>query len=265
MKLVSGSFVHAVVFFATATTTFVNYAAAQSSYAYVRAVTIDHTQVPNTDQTNFPVLFNTTDALLKTVANGGHVQSANGYDIIFTSDAAGTAKLDHEIESYNASTGQFIAWVRIATLSHTTDTTIYLFYGNSNVTTSQENKTGVWNSDYKGVWHLPNGSTLTANDSTGNGNNGSVTAATATAGQIDGAGSFDGSSANINLGTSTTLQPTTGGTVSIWEKANSFRNFSTAIANQDVLNDRNGYGLYFYSSGVANFELATGSTRQTVN
>jgi hypothetical protein len=193
------------------------------------------------------------------------VQSANGYDIIFTSDAAGAVKLDHEIESYNPSTGQFIAWVRIATLSHTADTTIYLFYGNSNVTTSQENRTGVWNSNYKGVWHLPNGSTLTANDSTGNGNNGSITAATATAGQIDGAGSFDGSSANINLGTSTTLHPTTGGTVSIWLKANSFRNFSTAIANQDVLNDRNGYGLYFYSSGVANFELATGSTLQTIN
>ena len=236
-----------------------------NQYSFNRTVTIDHTQVPNTDQTNFPVLFNTTDALLKTVANGGHVQSANGYDIIFTSDAAGTVKLDHEIESYNASTGQFIAWVRIPTLSHTTDTMIYLFYGNSSVTTSQENKTGVWNSDYKGVWHLPNGSTLTANDSTGNGNNGSVTSATATAGQIDGGGSFDGSSANINLGTSTTLQPTTGGTVSIWLKANSFRNCSTAIANQDVLNDRNGYGLYFYSSGVANFELATGSTRQTVN
>ncbi len=78
-----------------------------SGYAYSRAVTIGHMQVPNTDQTNFPVLFKTTDPLLKAVANGGHVTNANGYDIIFTADAAGTQKLNHEIEAYNPSTGLF--------------------------------------------------------------------------------------------------------------------------------------------------------------
>src|ERR1700733_9172999 len=78
---------------------------AQSSYSYMRTITIAHAQVPNTDQTNFPFLFNTTDALLASTANGGHVTNANGYDIIFTSDAAGTQKLNHEIESYNPTTG----------------------------------------------------------------------------------------------------------------------------------------------------------------
>jgi hypothetical protein len=125
-----------------------------STYTYHRAITLKHVQVPNTDQTNFPVLFNTTDPLLKTVANGGHVMNSSGFDIIFTSDAAGQNKLDHEIESYNPATGQFTAWIRIPSLSHATDTVIYLFYGNSGVTTSQENKTGVWDASYKGVWHL---------------------------------------------------------------------------------------------------------------
>jgi hypothetical protein len=98
--------------FATATT---EMALAQSGngYSFARSIAIAHAQVPNTDQSNFPVLFNTTDALLKTVANGGHVQNANGYDIIFTSDAAGTVKLNHEIEYYSPSTGQFVAWVRV--------------------------------------------------------------------------------------------------------------------------------------------------------
>ncbi|MGD0136085.1 MAG: discoidin domain-containing protein, partial [Bryobacteraceae bacterium] len=82
-----------------------------NGYSYSRTITIASTQVPNTDQTNFPVLFSSTDSRLMSVANGGHVANANGYDIIFTADAAGTQKLNHEIESYNGTSGQFIAWV----------------------------------------------------------------------------------------------------------------------------------------------------------
>src|SRR5205807_9844274 len=73
-------------------------------YSYRRAITIDHTKIPNTDQISFPLLVSGTYSYLATVANGGGVQSANGYDIIFTSDAAGLVKLDHEIESYNPTT-----------------------------------------------------------------------------------------------------------------------------------------------------------------
>jgi hypothetical protein len=60
-----------------------------------------------------------TYSYLATVANGGLVQNPNGYDIIFTSDCAGTQKLDHEIESYRPATGTVAFWVRIPTLSHT--------------------------------------------------------------------------------------------------------------------------------------------------
>jgi len=44
--------------------------------------------------------------------------------ITFTSDFAGTVKLDFEIESYNPATGAIVAWVRIPALSHTCDTVI---------------------------------------------------------------------------------------------------------------------------------------------
>ncbi len=74
-------------------------------YSAYRAVTIDHTKVPNTDQINFPVLISGTFPYLATVANGGNIQNANGYDIVFTSDADGTTKLDYEVESYNPVTG----------------------------------------------------------------------------------------------------------------------------------------------------------------
>jgi hypothetical protein len=43
------------------------------------------------------------------------------------------------------------------------------------------------------VWHFPNGTTLSAADSTSNGNIGTITSASAMTGQIDGAASFNGS------------------------------------------------------------------------
>src|ERR1051325_4558354 len=76
-----------------------------SGYAYRRTITIDHTKVPNTDQTNFPVLISGTYSYLATTTNGGNVQNANGYDVIFASDAAGTTKLNHEVETYTAANG----------------------------------------------------------------------------------------------------------------------------------------------------------------
>lgn len=102
----------------------VTLATAQCAASYQRAITIDHTKVPNTDQVNFPFLLNTTDSTLATVANGGHVASSNGYDIIFTSDSAGQNVLNYEMEEYNPATGQVVAWIRIPTLSHTADTVI---------------------------------------------------------------------------------------------------------------------------------------------
>ena len=134
--------------------------AAGQSYTYRRAITIDHTKVPNTDQNSFPVLVSGTYSYLASIANGGKVQSSSGYDIIFTSDASGNTKLDHEIESYNATTGAVNFWVRIPTVSHTADTIIYMQYGNSSITTSQENKSGVWQVGYQSVYHF--GSTLGA-------------------------------------------------------------------------------------------------------
>jgi Domain of unknown function (DUF2341) len=133
---------------------------ASSGYSCERTIVINHTQVSNTDQTNFPILFNMTDPTIAAVANGGHVTSSNGYDIIFSSDPNGTTKLDRELEQYNPATGQVVAWVRIPTLSHSANTTLYVFYGNSAVTTPQQNPTGVWDINYRAVYHFANAGRL---------------------------------------------------------------------------------------------------------
>ena len=170
-----------------------------SGYSTQRIVVIDHTKVPNTDQTDFPFLFNTTDPDLATIANGGQVANSNGYDIIFSLDPNGLTKLDHELEEYNPSTGQVIAWVRIPNLSHTTNTVIYVFYGNPNIIASQQNPNGVWDSNYTAVYHLANTGTGTAADSTSYGNSGTLTSVSAASGKIDGAASFNGVSSYIQI------------------------------------------------------------------
>lgn len=163
-----------------------------NGYAYQRTITINHTKVPNTDQANFPVLVNGTYPYLATVANGGNVQNAYGYDVIFTSDSGCATKLNHEVETYYSATGTVNYWVKVPTVSHTSDSVFYLCYGNASISTDQSNKTAVWDGNYKGVWHLPNGTGLTTTDSTANANHSSSSSALATAGRIDGAASYNG-------------------------------------------------------------------------
>ena len=139
--------------------------------------------------TNFPLLVSVADPNLQITAR------PDGADILFTA-SDGVTKLDHEIEQYNSSTGQLTAWVRMPSLSPVSDTFIYIYYGNP-AASNQQNAVGVWDSAYKGVWHLPNGTTLSPSDSTANAANGTVNGAVpATAGKIGGGASFSGNTAN---------------------------------------------------------------------
>ena len=227
---------------------------ASSGYTYQRAIVIDHTKISNTDQSNFPLLFNTTDPNFESVANGGHVTSSNGYDIIFSTDPNGITRLDHELESYNPATGQVIAWVRVPAVSHTSDTVLYVFYGNPNVTQPQANSVGVWDDNYQGVWHLANGTTLSANDSTANANNGSNNGVAATSGLIDGAGSFDGSSSYIDVGSLGALPIK--GTISFWMNANSLSSYPNAFTTN--YNGGNN-AIRFEEDSNGDFGVAIGS------
>jgi RHS repeat-associated protein len=191
-----------------------------NGYSYQRAIVINHSLVASTDQANFPVLISGTFSDLATVTNGGDVRSGLGYDIIFTSDAAGQTRLPFEQESYSPSSGSINYWVQVPTVSHTADTIVYMFYGNPSVTTDQSNKVGVWNTNYKAVWHLPNGSTLSANDSTSNANNGAVHGSvSAVAGMVDGAASVAGGT-NNGIGTTNSITTDTSAfTYSFWLKS----------------------------------------------
>lgn len=188
------------------------------NYVYKKKITIDHTKVSGgSNLSNFPVLISMTDANLKTSSNGGNVQNSSGYDIIFV-DSTETTKLDHEIEKYVAATGEIEMWVKIPTLSASSDTVIYMYFDNNSISSTQENKTGVWDSSYAGVWHFPNGTTLSANDSTANTNNGTINGVTATTGEIGGAASFNGTSSEISLGSTGIPSGNSNYTLEAWVK-----------------------------------------------
>src|ERR1039458_7945720 len=156
------------------------------TWLYRNPITIDHTKVSgvaSSTLSSFPVLFSVTDTQLKSTSNGGLVASSTGADILFTK-SDGTTLLDYEIESYASTTGQLIAWVNIPILSAVTDTTIYEYFGNaSGPAETPGNITGTWDTNYKGVWHLPNGNSLSIVDSTGL-NTATNHGATATTGKV---------------------------------------------------------------------------------
>ncbi|MHA2332664.1 MAG: DUF2341 domain-containing protein, partial [Candidatus Hodarchaeales archaeon] len=141
---------------------------ADVSFSKRKDIVINNNKVSG-DLTNYPVLIDITSNVLKS----GTVQP-DGDDILFT-DANGV-KLDHEIEYFNQSSsdGHLIAWVRVPTLSSSTDTVISMYYSNAVIET-QENPEGVWTNDYVGVWHLAesgNGTVGEFKDSTSNNNDG---------------------------------------------------------------------------------------------
>ncbi|MFH1110990.1 MAG: LamG domain-containing protein [Planctomycetota bacterium] len=170
-----------------------------NGYTYRYTDAIDYTKVGSSTHANFPALYCRTDAALAHTSHGGYATDLNGYDIVLTSDAPGNTRLDHEIERYDHATGEFCVWVREPSVSHLANTLTYIFVGNASVTTSQENITGVWNSNYLGVWHLPNGTTLSALDSTSNAKHGTVVNASAVAGKVDGGAQSSGVTQQITL------------------------------------------------------------------
>jgi len=130
---------------------------------YRKEITVDYTKVDG-DLLNFPILISSTDIDLHDKAQ------SDGDDILFMDGTGLANRLYHEIEHYKSSSGKLVAWVNVTSLSQTTDTVIWLYYGNPGCS-SQQHPTVVWDSDYLFVSHM-DGSGATISDSTSYGNDG---------------------------------------------------------------------------------------------
>lgn len=196
------------------------------AWSFFRTITIPTV----TTQTNFPMLFGGTYAYLATIANGGNVTSALGYDIAFYSDVALTTKLSFELESYNATTGAVNFWIKIPTLS--TGTVIYIAYGDSGISNFIGNATGTWDSNFKGVWHFGDGVTVNVSDAIAYGSS-TNTAITVGTGKIAGAGTFNGTSAILTTSDISEINSASAVTYSAWINATTLADYKIIVSKRD--------------------------------
>jgi hypothetical protein len=157
---------------------------------------VNAAKVPSA-QTDFAMLINITDARFKTVANGGHVQNPNGYDIRpFLDYTLTTTPLTYFLLRYNGATGEVIMRVKVPSL--TGGMLVCLGCGDATLTTDGSSA-ATFSNNFLGVYPFGNGTTLSMADATGT-NNATNHGATAGAGQVDGCAVFNGTSQYIDLG-----------------------------------------------------------------
>ena len=224
---------------------------------------------------SFPVLLN-EDTLPSEMfdADGSYPALNGGGDIRFSSDEAGDTQLPCEVVSFvtdnDPANGTAEIWVKVASVSSSADTSIYVWYKKSGETQPAIDATygaeNVWRSEYKLVSH-DGGET----DSTSGGNDGTaeggVTGGGAT-GQIGVATTFDGSDDGFNVGDNAFRPGSSSFSLTTWAK--------TSSANRQRLFSKQEYGApnkYFifrvegntgyietmYNDGLNN-PNATGST-----
>jgi hypothetical protein len=218
-----------------------------NGYSFSQQLIIKHNLAANsTTLTNFPYLvpFNgaatssITLTALKTVANSGSIQNtaANSAgvtgpaDFIVCNAASAGNAIKFEIAQYTATSGKMELWVQIASLSNSADQNIWIFYGNSGVSTSQQDLSMWTDASYVGIFHMSDGSTLSATDSAGTLTAAKVGSPTASTGTVDGAMSSISTSNYINITQNTALRPASTLTVEGWVKPTSCANFGTIVS-----------------------------------
>lgn len=197
------------------------------------ALVIQSGQVTDTE-TDFPALI-TEDTLPSEIfdADGSYPALNGGGDIRLSSDSAGNTQLACEIEKFvtdnTPADGKASIWVKVPSLSSSSNTTIYIWYNKSGETQPAEDaaygKEAVWKSSFKMVQHMnqdPSGGFGCMVDSTSNDNdgtpNGSMTSGDLVDGKIDGSLDFDGANDYIVCGVANMSDIDAAGTLSCWAK-----------------------------------------------
>jgi len=200
-------------------------------------IAIDNNDI-DADLSNFPVLIYLSNSSsgrnnedisfvfdeLQSNANRGKIAAT-------TSD--GVTQINVEIERWNSTREQAWLWVKVPSISSVADTYLYLYFDKTQPdNTGYVGDTGsnaaknVWDSNFKGVWHLGEtvGGSGSIKDSTSNSNNGTTygNPTLGAAGPIDNAINFDGVDDYISIPNSASLQLTSSLTIEAWIKLDSF-------------------------------------------
>src|SRR4029453_1566912 len=168
---------------------------------------------------------------------------------------------------YDGTTGQLIAWVKIPSVSSSSDTVFYLMYGDGSINTDQSDPLNTWDSKFKTVYHPDEATGSTSKDSTSSGYNCTPTGSpTQGPGKIKGALSFNGSSQYTSRTNPAGLnfERTDPFTVSFWAKPNTSSTVREGAVSKIMTPGpytgwecmMNGYSSY-QSTGVVSFGLGS--------
>lgn len=122
------------------------------SWGRKHLITIAHGQVSNT-VTNFPVLLVGGNLLAEVFT----IAKSDGSDIRFTSDVQGLNQIPFEIVSFIPGSSSCEIWVQVPTLNSSSNTVIYIWYGNANASayapTDPFGSQAVWDANFLAVFH----------------------------------------------------------------------------------------------------------------
>lgn len=245
----------------TTTMSWQNGGGGTGTYA-IAVILINGTGASVPSLTNFPAMVKLDSSTIDYTK----LQSA-GQDLRFT-DADGLTPLSYEIEKWDTA-GTSVVWVKVPTLDlNSTGDSIWMYYGNSSVADAQD-KPGVWDSSFKGVYHLKESGTGAVGeykDSTSNANNargGNGTAgnvpARITTGAIGDAQRFDGTNDNITINNTALFDATAPYTLDAWIKPTNCgeSNSGSIIEKTGIVglflcasSGGNDYGLNYYGSNT---------------
>jgi len=223
-----------------------------SNWTYRLKVTIDNTKVPG-DLTDFPVAVDLSDI---GTSHGfwSNVKSDGGDIRVCKSDGDTRVACEMYTIDTGAETGE-IYFTTDGTLSSSSDTDFYIYYGNASATKPSDSDTygtyNVWDSDFTGVYHLGDASAEDVVSSTSqqvNEDDPASSSATSTSGILGDGFDFNNSSNNIifESGVSTHLCPTSALTFEVWFNADTKSNDVLLYCRGDSTSK--GYGLWFWNS-----------------
>ena len=227
-----------------------------SSWNYRVKITIDHTRVGST-LTDFPVYVD-----LSNLPSGFHTNvKSDGGDIRVTR-SDGTTECAREVVFYDATNDKGELHFKANSISSSTDTDFYIYYGNSSAsdyaTTATYGRNNVW-SNYSSVHHLQESSGDFI-DATGGGNDGATTGTVtrSTDGKI-------GNEISVATGATNTVDvPSVALSgdvlVSLWARLDS----STQNGNGALIFEQSGGRYRLYTTGSTSFQWRIYETTSTI-
>ncbi|MFA6146357.1 MAG: DUF2341 domain-containing protein [Patescibacteria group bacterium] len=189
------------------------------SWQYRWPVTLDNTA--GGALSDYQMKINDLDT--QTLISAGKMKS-DCADIRFI-DSDLTTALNYWVEPGTCNTATTDIWVKVPSISASSTKTIYLYYGNS-AADSVSSTTNTFIRELSGTvgtWNFDEGTGLVANDTSGGGNTGTVSAGAAwtSSGKFGNAIDFTAANSSVNLGkVPTGLTKTTSHTASLWVKGN---------------------------------------------